>query len=108
VSGATILVVEHEQAFADGLRRTLSRLGYTAPEMVATGRDAIRHAEKLRPQLVLMDIKLNGTMDGVAAAAEINARFGIPIVCLTTHGDDVLLARATASKPHGYLVTPFR
>jgi two-component system, cell cycle sensor histidine kinase and response regulator CckA len=107
VSGATVLVVEGEQATADRIRRTLSRLGYTAPETAATGEDGVRRAEKLRPQLVLVDIKLDGPMDGVAAASEINARFGIPIVYLTTHGDDAALARATASKPHGYLVTPF-
>lgn len=107
MSGAGILVVEDERPIADSIRRTLTRLGYTVPEAATTGQDAIRRTEEFRPQLVLMDLKLKGAMDGVAAATEINARFGIPIVYLTSHGDDIILARATASTPHGYLTKPF-
>jgi PAS domain S-box-containing protein len=107
MSGATVLVVGGERAVADGIRHTLDRLGYTVPEAVATGEDAIRRVEELKPELVLMDVKLNGGLGAVAAASQMHTRFGTPIVYLTSHGNAATLAHAIASTPHGYLAEPF-
>jgi PAS domain S-box-containing protein len=104
---ATILVVEDEQIIAQDIRQTLSDLGYSVPRTVATGALALQYASKLKPQLILMDIKLKGETDGIAAASEIRRSFGIPDVYLTSHSDDATLARAAETHPYGYVVKPF-
>jgi len=104
---ARILVVEDEALIADDLQTTLQRLGYDVPAPLATGREAIDAAAGLKPQLVLMDIKLQGTMDGIDAADVIHNEYGIPIVFLTSHSDEATLARAMAISPSGYLIKPF-
>ncbi len=106
-AAATILVVEDEQIIAQDIRQTLTDLGYAVPRTVATGVQAFQYAETLRPQLILMDIKLKGETDGIAAASEIRRCLGIPIVYLTSHSDDATLARAAETHPYGYLVKPF-
>lgn len=103
----TVLVVEDEALIADDLQRTLERLGYRVPETAATGKDALRLVDALRPALVLMDIKLKGKMDGVEAAHAIRASHGIPVVFLTSHSDEGTLARAKLAEPYGYLLKPF-
>jgi CheY-like chemotaxis protein len=107
VTAATVLVVEDEQLVAKGIRQALMGFGYEVPEAVASGEHAVRRAEELRPGLVLMDIALEGWMDGVAAAAEIRARLGIPVVYLTSHADEETRARAAQAGAYGYLVKPF-
>jgi signal transduction histidine kinase len=104
---ATILVVEDEPIIASDIRHTLRCLGFDVPQSVSTGRQAIDAAERLRPQLVLMDITLKGGMDGVTAATEIRERFGIPFVYLTSRSDDASLTRAAATQPDGYVLKPF-
>jgi signal transduction histidine kinase len=107
VEHATILVVEDEHVVAHDIRRTLELFGYNVPTIVSTGRQAVETADKLRPELVLMDIMLGGDMDGVAAATEIRARLTIPVVFLTSHSDDATLTRAARTQPFGYVVKPF-
>jgi two-component system cell cycle sensor histidine kinase/response regulator CckA len=104
---STILVVEDEALIADDIQRTLSRLGYDVPPPTATGHEAIDTAGRLRPQLVLMDIKLQGPMDGIEAALAIRRQYEIPVVFLTSYSDDATLARAMETAPSGYLIKPF-
>lgn len=102
-----IMVVEDEGIIAIDIRSNLESLGYDVPVIVASGEEAIEEAEKLRPDLVLMDIVLVGDMDGVEAAAQIRARFDIPVVYLTAHADDKTLRRAQDTEPFGYILKPF-
>jgi PAS domain S-box-containing protein len=102
-----ILVVEDEQIVALELKHRLSGLGYSVCAMVATGEAAIDSAEHLRPDLVLMDIKLQGEMDGVEAAEVIRSRMDIPVVYLTAYADDRTLERVKATEPYGYIIKPF-
>ncbi len=104
---STILIVEDEALIADDIQRTLVRLGYQVPTPVATAAEAIEAAERLRPALVLIDIKLRGKRDGIEAGGEIRARFGLPIVYLTSQSDEATVARAKLTSPHGYLLKPF-
>jgi len=67
----------------------------------------LENAEKDKPDLVLMDIVLEGEMDGIAAANEIRSRFNIPIIFLTAYTDDKILERASITGPFGYIVKPF-
>jgi PAS domain S-box-containing protein len=103
----SILVVEDESIIASHIRRTLTRLGYNVPHVVRTGIDAIGAAEDSRPGLVLMDIQLKGTMDGIEAASTIRERLDIPVIYLTSHSDEATLNRAKETHPYGYLLKPF-
>lgn len=105
--GTVILVVEDEALIAGDIQRTLQRLGYEVPLTVGTGKAALEATEKLRPQLILMDIKLRGEMDGIQTAQIVHAQYGFPIVYLTSHSDEATLARAMETEPHGYLLKPF-
>lgn len=107
ISKPTILVVEDEAIVAADIASQLGRLGYEACGTVRQGEDAIRHARELRPDLVLMDIKLAGAMDGVEAAEIIHREFDLPVIFLTAHSDRATLDRAKRVEPFGYLLKPF-
>ena len=92
---ARILVVEDEQIVALDLKNKLAHFGYQDTLSVSSGKDAIEKAVEFRPDLVLMDIMLEGPMDGVEAAAEIQRRLSAPVIFLTAFGDDTMIARAT-------------
>jgi CheY-like chemotaxis protein len=99
-----ILIVEDEQLVADDLRETLEHLGYNVPALVASGEEAISIAETLQPDLVLMDIRLEGEMDGIEASLEIQSRFNLPVVYLTANADRATLERAKISQPNDSLI----
>jgi PAS domain S-box-containing protein len=103
-----ILIVEDESIVAWDLRETLEKLGHQVVALVDSGVEAIRAATTSRPDLVLMDIRLAGGMDGITAAAEIYDRLDIPVVYLTAHADERTLERATQTNPFGYIIKPFR
>lgn len=102
-----ILVVEDEGIVAKSIKDMLTRLGYEVPAIAASGEDAIKRAAEHKPDLVLMDIVLRGTVDGIEAAKEIRARFDIPVIYLTAYADDTTVSRAKMTAPYGYLVKPF-
>jgi PAS domain S-box-containing protein len=102
-----ILLVEDEAIVAMDVQERLRSLGYTVPAVASTGKAAIQKAAEAQPDLVLMDIKLKGGMDGIQAADEIRGRFDIPIVYLTALSDEATLQRAKATGPFGYLRKPF-
>ena len=107
MSGATILVVEDEHIVAMDIQSTLEGLGYSVPVTVGSGEGAIASAEKIRPDLVVMDIILSGLMDGIEAAAVIRSRFDIPVIFLTAYSDSITLQRAKMTQPYSYVVKPF-
>ena len=76
---ARILIVEDERIVAEDIQISLAKLGYSVAGIAASGEEAVEKAEELCPDLVLMDIKLKGDMDGVEAAEQIRARFAIPV-----------------------------
>jgi PAS domain S-box-containing protein len=102
-----ILVVEDENVVALDIRRDLVSFGYTVPATASSGEDAIEKAAALRPDLVLMDIRLRGPIDGIEAAEEIRARFNIPAIYLTAYADPATLGRARLTGALGYLIKPF-
>jgi signal transduction histidine kinase len=103
----SVVIVDDEQIVALDIRRTLERLGYAVPAMAADGEEAVRVAGELRPDLVLMDIRLRGTMDGIEAAGRISTQYGVPVVFLTAFSDAATLERAKSCGPFGFLVKPF-
>jgi CheY-like chemotaxis protein len=103
-----ILIVEDESITAEYLQTVLTDLGYSVTAIVSKGLDAIAEAERNKPDLVLMDIRIKGKMDGIEAAGIIRHRFDIPSVYLTAHADLKTLSRAKLAEPLGYLVKPFQ
>ena len=106
--GQRILVVEDERIVAKDLELRLVSLGYLVVGSVATGEDAVRLAGEKQPDLVMMDIRLRGEIDGIEAADQIRRRFQLPIIYLTAHSDEETLRRAQFTEPHGYLLKPFQ
>ena len=101
-----LMLVEDERIVAFDLKRQLQGFGYRVGAVVASGEQAIHQAATEKPDLVLMDIHLEGRMDGIEAAAEIRLRQRIPVVFLTAYAEDDTLRRALDSRPFGYLVKP--
>ncbi|HEY2090764.1 MAG TPA: response regulator [Thermoanaerobaculia bacterium] len=102
-----ILIVEDESIVAMDLAVTLRRLGYTVVGTESNGAAAMDTAAAAKPDLVLMDIRLKGAIDGIEAGSSIQRDLGIPVVFLTAHGDADTVQRAKAASPYGYLVKPF-
>ena len=91
---ARIMVVEDEGIVARDIQNRLKGLGYAVPAIASSGLEAVKKAAETQPDLVLMDIRLKGDMDGVKAAEQIGARFNIPIIYLTAYADEETLERA--------------
>ncbi len=103
-----ILLAEDEAIVALDLSATLTDLGYSVVATAASGEEAVQKVAELRPDLVLMDIRLSGEVDGVRAAEAIRRGRDIPVIYLTAHSDEETLRRAKATAPFGYLLKPFR
>jgi PAS domain S-box-containing protein len=105
---ARVVVAEDESVAAWYLREALENLGHTVLASVASGTDAIQVTGDTQPDLVLMDIRLEGLIDGIMAAQQIRDRFDVPVVYITAHADDATLQRAMNSEPFGYILKPFQ
>ncbi|MBP2046039.1 ATP-binding response regulator [Methanobacterium aggregans] len=101
---AKILVVEDERITAEDIKSGLEFAGYTVPAIVSSGEDAIKKAGELKPDLVLMDIKLKGEMDGIEAAGQIRVLYDIPVIYLTAYSDESTVQRAKITEPSGYIL----
>ena len=105
---ARILIVEDERITAEDLRETLTDLGYVVSASVSCGSDAITQAEENRPDLVLMDVRIQGDMDGTETARILRERFNLPVIYLTAHADHSTVLRAKGSEPLGFITKPFQ
>jgi signal transduction histidine kinase len=104
---AKIMVVEDESIVAKDLELTLKRLGYVVPATASSSDDALSKAAQHRPDLVLMDVHIKGTVDGIATAHRLRHEMNIPVIYLTAYADDDTVARARKTEPFGYLLKPF-
>lgn len=102
-----ILIVEDESIVARDLSHRLTDMGYEVPAVSMTGSDAIHQVDRTSPDLVLMDIRLRGDMDGIEAAEVIRRRHSLPVVFVTAYADPQTLERAKQSTPFGYVLKPF-
>lgn len=103
-----VLVVEDDVIISADLAETLRRLGYDVPATADSAETALRALDQYRPDVVLMDIRLRGGIDGIDTATRMHQRSDVPVVYLTAHTDESTLARAKETAPHGYLVKPFQ
>lgn len=102
-----ILIVEDELLIAHDMKMQLIRLGFSVLAPASSAREAIERIEPERPDLVFMDIRIEGEQDGIEAAQVLRRQYGLPVVFLTAHADAATLERAQASQPLGYLTKPF-
>lgn len=102
--GPNILVVEDERITAEDIKSGLEGSGYNVIDMVASGKEAIESAGKYQPDLVLMDIKLKGKMDGIEAAGQIKLKYDIPVIYLTAYSDEYTINRAKATDHSGFIL----
>lgn len=102
-----LMLVEDERVVAFDLKNQLQSFGYRVGAMVASGEQAVIRVADVAPDLVLMDIHLEGAMDGVEAAIKIQANHNVPVIYLTAFAEDDTLNRALESHPFGYLVKPW-
>jgi two-component system, LytTR family, response regulator LytT len=108
MSKTNILIVEDESIVAKDIQHSLKKLGYTVVGMCSNGEDAIRTAEEMSPDLVLIDIMLKGDMSGIEAADQIRQRMNIPVIYLTAYADESTLNKAKVTEPYGYIIKPFK
>lgn len=101
-----VLLVEDERIIAEDIRGRLEGMGYAVAGIVSSGAEAIKAANETRPDLILMDIKLGGTMDGIEAASRIRETVDAPLIYTTANADELTLERAGKTAPSGYLVKP--
>ncbi len=104
---SNILIVEDEFIIAKDIETSLENMGYKVCAVVSSGEKAIAKVKREKPDLVLMDIVLKGSIDGIEAARQIRSLFKIPIVYLTAYADQNTLDRAKITEPYGYLIKPF-
>lgn len=102
-----ILIVEDESIVAIDLKKTLENSGYEIIAVVRSGELAVKKAVELEPDIILMDIMLEGKITGIEAAAEIRSKKDIPVIYLTAYANESTLAQAKLTQPFGYILKPF-
>lgn len=108
LTDAKVLIVEDEVIIAMALEDSIHDFGYLVAGRATTGQRAIDLAMETQPDLALIDIRLDGDMDGIEAAEKISGRLKIPVIFLTAYSDEETLSRAIQTNPYGYLIKPIR
>lgn len=104
---AHILIVEDDRIVARDIQQQLVGIGHTVAGVTGRGEEAVQLAIEIRPDIILMDIRLRGALDGVQAAEKIRELCQIPVIFLTSYADDETVKRASLTEPFGYLLKPF-
>lgn len=104
---AKIMLVEDEIIVAMDVQQRLEILGYEVVAHAVSGEEAVQLVQKTNPNLILMDIKIKGGMDGIETAARIRDSFDIPIIYVTAFSDETTIQRASLTEAFGYLIKPF-
>ncbi|RLC53275.1 MAG: response regulator [Candidatus Cloacimonadota bacterium] len=101
-----ILIVEDEQIFAQDLKMIMESEGYSVESIVDSGTEAIKKIEQNKPDIILMDIKIHGKIDGIDLTKEIQKKNNIPIIYLTAYTEKSTVDRAMETNPVAYMVKP--
>ena len=105
--GTKVMIVEDEAVVALHLRQELTKLGYFVAGVATAGEQALKMVEEVFPDVILMDIHIQGEMDGIETAKRIPRYLHIPVIYLTAYSEDSTLKRAGDTYPYGYLIKPF-
>ncbi len=104
----SILIAEDSVTTSEYLKASLKKLGYKISNIVTTGDEILESLKKEIPSIILMDIELEGSMNGVEAAGIIKKNYNIPVIYLTAHDDDEILKIAKITDPSAYILKPFK
>ena len=107
ITGTRVMIVEDEAVVALHIRQELTKLGYTVAGTATAGEQALKMIEEVFPDIILMDIHIQGAIDGIETASRIPRYLHVPIIFLTAYSEDVTLKRAGETHPYGYLIKPF-
>lgn len=108
VSPIKILIVEDEMIIAANISLQLTELGYEVTGIIPRGEEALVSIERERPDILLMDISLKGTLDGVETVQIMQNDYDIPVIYLTANADDVNFNRAKSTNPYAFISKPFK
>jgi DNA-binding NarL/FixJ family response regulator len=107
VNEVKILIVEDEPIIAEDIGALIERNDFVATAIAYTKKDALHELDTNLPDLVLLDINLNGEMDGLLIAEQIHEQYNIPFIFITSYSDKSTLEKAKYTEPSGYIVKPF-
>jgi DNA-binding LytR/AlgR family response regulator len=107
MSNVSLVIVEDEPLILDDLKETLNEMGYKVMGSARSTKKCLATLEDVSPDLLLLDIDLSGSQDGIDLAHQINTRYQIPFIFLTAFYDKTTLSRAKATNPAGYIVKPW-
>lgn len=102
-----ILIAENERMIAIDIKNSLHRISCEVIGIVSSGEEVIRKVNEKKPDLILMDITLDGSLDGIETAEILSSKCDIPVIYLADYSDRETLQRAKITEPYGYLVKPF-
>ena len=108
IHASKVLVVEDEVVIALRLEQLLTNMGYNVIGLSYSGEDALEKVRSLRPEIILMDIILQGKLDGIAVAEIVKLEFNIPVIFLTAFSEDNIIERSKKAEPFGYILKPFQ
>ncbi|MDX2062515.1 MAG: response regulator [Bacteroidia bacterium] len=103
-----VFIVEDEILIAENARVKLTKLGYDVVHVAMTGEEAVVKILELRPDVVLMDIKLGGELDGIETAGQVLESYPVPIIFTTAYSDQATLSRVKSILPYGYIIKPYQ
>lgn len=107
-SPAKILIVEDEMIIGANISLQLSKLGYEVTGIVSKGEEALTHVRQSRPDIVLMDIQLKGSLDGIETVTQMHRETEMPIIYLTANADEENFERAKSTHPYAFISKPFK
>jgi two-component system, response regulator PdtaR len=108
MNDASILVVEDDGLIALRSQELLTKSGYTVPDLFASGEEVLEYLEgAVLPDLILMDIGLSGTLNGIETARAVRKKYDIPVIFLSAYSNDQRIADARDVSPYGYIIKPF-
>jgi len=102
-----VLIVEDDKLIVYIQQWRLSKLGYDVCGSVGTGEEALNYVARMQPDIVLVDISLEGKIDGIETARQIKKDFNIPVIFISAHVDGATIDRAKAIRPDGFIKKPF-
>lgn len=107
MSEIKVLIVEDEPLIAEDIGEYLSNSDYSVLAIVHNMKDALKVLQNHTPDIALLDINLNGELDGFKIAEEINLKYKFPFLYLTSYADKATIDKAKYTRPMGYIVKPF-
>jgi two-component system, LytTR family, response regulator LytT len=108
INETKILAVEDEVLIAEYLKEMLTSLLFTNVKLAHNGLDALSEIEKFKPELILLDIRMQEELEGISLAKKINEQYQLPFIFITAHSNTEIVEKALNTNPYGYITKPFK